>query len=64
MLVVAVCGVIPSATERFVLWEIPYARALHYETIYWITKGVEMRSLSDDRRKEARALELVRSMKP
>ncbi len=39
-LVAAVAGVIPSATEHWILWEIPYSRACHYERIYWMRQGV------------------------
>jgi hypothetical protein len=58
--VACVAGVIPSATERWVLWEIPYARALHYQNLYLAQKGVEMTSVAEERRRQKRALDIVR----
>lgn len=31
----AVAGVLPSATEEQILWEMPLARALQYEVLYY-----------------------------
>jgi len=60
--VATVCGVIKGATEHWVLWEIPYARALHYENIFWMMRGVALTSSADENRRKKRALTLVRGL--
>lgn len=44
MLVAAVAGVLPSATEEWILLRLPYERALTYEVTYYTTKGVRFKS--------------------